>query len=874
MKTKYALSLFIAATVVVMVNFLTPIVCLAMPGEGTDPDTGLNTQQQTWARDSKIQQLMAELQAHLADKNPADNSTMFQIMGQLFEYLVAKTNEPQTTAPAAQAAGQAQANAAGNAAGDVARDQAIQSIDYASRFLKNFTTEKGNKWNSLRDNIFVPIALLLILPGAVLTQVKCIIAAGSPVIQQSNPFEGIQRSIIAVFLIPGTYLIVNYGIDFANSIQYTIATEYTRLFGTNMYRDAICAEIRAFGVRYISENDGSLNTPPADQNPTSNGNFSAAEAKLWGKLVDPCTGLKRVPRNRDDASMPASSIAARLMMNASNAGINTSWAILCAFQMAFFYYLYFVGPIMAALWVWPLKTFRDAFPSWVEGVVTLCFWSLFWHTTILLMACFKGTDETGLFVMTALNFLATACVKNAFDFAGLVRAAGQKVSDLIEKGNQGSGGGGGGAGGQSANQSQGKGNSQFVSQQQVSAYQGHGSTNKYQDKDGDGKVDGVWDSNTGSYAPPPPGQDMYLLSPSYSSGSGSAIPPDITPPPPTNGAPQVMINQDSELAYYNATTNQYDVPKVLDQNNGQMVAQFKVDENGRVAEWTGKGYEVPQTIDRESKASIDKYLIKDGALEQWDQASDTYKPMATLAPAATAPPVADPQPTYPRTSVSSQIGDAFFPIMHYPLSAKLRDADAPNEELEFDHEKANAWELMEFAVQKLKEQESQTPKNTNTQPSSMMVPQLEKDTNMSNQDQIDDISDLRLNAQKDWAVAPPPLTFSPPEQSTIQPLEINSQTIEAIKQTVPIVNLEAEIEKLFQRMTSSSNVSTQGLFVSRDNDDAYKPAAHVSTFAPRSAEELLASSDDDDNQSALARALGRAFIPASTESTNRNDGLW
>ncbi len=88
--------------------------------------------------------------------------------------------------------------------------------------------------------------------------------------------------------------------------------------------------------------------------------------------------------------MPASSIAARLMMNASNAGITTAWSILCAFQMAFFYYLYFIGPIMAALWVWPMKQLRDAFPSWVEGVVTLCFWSLFWHTTILLMACFKG----------------------------------------------------------------------------------------------------------------------------------------------------------------------------------------------------------------------------------------------------------------------------------------------------------------------------------------------------------------------------------------------------------------------------------------------------------------------------------------------------
>ena len=33
--------------------------------------------------------------------------------------------------------------------------------------------------------------------------------------------------------------------------------------------------------------------------------------------------------------------------------------------------------VMAALWVYPSKQLRDAFPSWCEGVVILCFWSFF-----------------------------------------------------------------------------------------------------------------------------------------------------------------------------------------------------------------------------------------------------------------------------------------------------------------------------------------------------------------------------------------------------------------------------------------------------------------------------------------------------------------
>ncbi len=103
------------------------------------------------------------------------------------------------------------------------------------------------------------------------------------------------------------------------------------------------------------------------------------------------------------------------------------------FQTAFFYYLFFVGPVFAGLWVWLMKVFRDSFGTWVEGVITLCFWSFFWTTTILLIACFKGTDDTGIFMITALNFLATGSVKHAFDFSGLVKAAGMKAAEIGEK---------------------------------------------------------------------------------------------------------------------------------------------------------------------------------------------------------------------------------------------------------------------------------------------------------------------------------------------------------------------------------------------------------------------------------------------------------
>src|SRR5262249_46519304 len=73
--------------------------------------------------------------------------------------------------------------------------------------------------------VFVPLAILFLLPGAVITQVKGQVAAAFNLKadDSSSPFEGILRSIVAIFLIPSTQLIVSYSIDVGNSMAHEVS---------------------------------------------------------------------------------------------------------------------------------------------------------------------------------------------------------------------------------------------------------------------------------------------------------------------------------------------------------------------------------------------------------------------------------------------------------------------------------------------------------------------------------------------------------------------------------------------------------------------------------------------------------------------------
>lgn len=392
-------------------------------------------------------------------KNYLGNIVAGSLMTRSLQYPVNAANQAR-----AQAVGQSQAMT--NAMGDMSKAQAASAIGYCSSYLQNFTTDDGNRWNKIRNGLFVPIAILLLLPGAVLTQVRAMVVAGNPVLSDPtkgdvNPLEGLLRSVVAIFLIPATYLVVNYGIDFSNSIVDSIAQTYQSIMGSNMYQDALGTEVNAFNVRTPKQNQNAGAVREWPQQPITG--ITSVENALF-RTLDPVTN-QPIPGKTDEA-MPAAAVAARQLSFGANAGLTAAWNILCAFQMAYLGYLFFVGPIAAALWVWPMSNLRAAFPNWVEGVITLCFWSLFWNTAILLMACFKGSQESTTVITTALNFLATASVKYAFDFSNLVKAAGQQAgSKAMEGANGGKNGGSSGKG------SQGKAGSNTAGQGNTAATQ-------------------------------------------------------------------------------------------------------------------------------------------------------------------------------------------------------------------------------------------------------------------------------------------------------------------------------------------------------------------------------------------------------------------
>lgn len=332
--------------------------------------------------------------------------------------------------------GTSQVQDSSNSFANIIRQQSASAIDYVSCTIVNFTTEKGNKWNKIRDQLFMPMAILLLLPGAMLAQVKVIVASGMPIGgADSSPFEGIVRSIVAIFLIPATYLVVNYSVDLNNSLTVTISDNYTRIFGSNMYKDALCMVIKAFPLRQSHENRNGIykEVVPWEDGSGEGGTPAAGleQRSLKVKLEDPCSGEFKTDPDRADEQAPFISVGQRFFTNMSNAVLAMTWNVLCAFQVVFLMYLWLVGPVIAALWVYPHDTLRGAFPGWVEGVVTLAFWGLFWNTTVLLMACFKGCDSTGSIICSALLFLSIQSVKSAFDFAGLVKEAGAQVAGAM-----------------------------------------------------------------------------------------------------------------------------------------------------------------------------------------------------------------------------------------------------------------------------------------------------------------------------------------------------------------------------------------------------------------------------------------------------------
>lgn len=267
-------------------------------------------------------------------------------------------------------------------------------------------------------NVYLPMAILLLLPGAVMTQVKSLVSGGLLNNQNDedavSPFTGILRSIIAIFLIPATQLIVSYSIDVGNSLQFEVARHinYLNIF---MWGDE-----QVF--RAPVENQISQILP-------------ANAFKVLGKMSQ---GPEKESGN--ESQSPAT-IMLQTMVNSAADSAAFGLIILCAFQIAMGCYLLLMGPIAAAFYAWPGSTgslFTRIFANWVDATINVSLWRFWWCIVLLCidtrLGWISGLDiYTEWEMLMFLSFLTILCYVpfNPFDYK-----AGEMVSQIMSKSDQ------------------------------------------------------------------------------------------------------------------------------------------------------------------------------------------------------------------------------------------------------------------------------------------------------------------------------------------------------------------------------------------------------------------------------------------------------
>lgn len=265
--------------------------------------------------------------------------------------------------------------------------------------------------------VFVPLAILFLLPGAVMTQVKSQIVQGFKLNaeDQSSPFEGILRSVIAVFLIPATQLIVSYSIDVGNSMAYSVKDwvdlqlvfDWSRELTYNTPIDKNNNAITATGA--ARNNRGQQ--PGGGQNGNGGGFFGGISSflgsipfvggalqsgfnSLAGFLGASGEGLGSDTPEQQTVYENQSwlSSAMQVAFNMATYLFSSAVIVLGAYQLVFVCYLFLLGPLAAAFFAWPRiqaqssqKLFTDVFSNWVNAVIVVSLWRFYWMVLLAIM---------------------------------------------------------------------------------------------------------------------------------------------------------------------------------------------------------------------------------------------------------------------------------------------------------------------------------------------------------------------------------------------------------------------------------------------------------------------------------------------------------
>jgi len=323
----------------------------------------------------------------------------------------------QPSYPSEQAAFQGKMQQAERASGQAAQNSFGSSQTVVRQSLINVANEQAaspmspgsqNKtlpqaiWmvQQLFRSVFLPMAILLVLPGAVITQGKGLVQAAfshasTPPEDAMTPFVGILRSLIAIFMIPATQLIISYSIDIGNSMTYEVQN-----FIDN-------SAITSWSTQQTVGN------PPADM----------------------------AQEQEQEQSESGGSAMTGSVFNEVNMLLNYGLTVLIAYQIVMMCYLFLMGPIAAAFFAWPAgigSLFKTVLGNWIDAVTNLALWRFWWCVILLCMSTrihwlqemgqYNPQDPWEKAVYTAFMVMLTYVPFNPFDFR-----PGDLVDTLLQK---------------------------------------------------------------------------------------------------------------------------------------------------------------------------------------------------------------------------------------------------------------------------------------------------------------------------------------------------------------------------------------------------------------------------------------------------------
>lgn len=280
---------------------------------------------------------------------------------------------------------------------NVANEAAGGGIGHSSQPWRPLSQAIGMVQHMFR-HCYLPMALLLLLPGAVLLHLKnmCTSFANPDEDFQGGPWGHILRAMIALFLVPSTQLIMSYSIDVGNSMTYTVAQQ-----------------------------------------------FSPMEIVTWAQGMQQAREAAGQPQERLDPQ-PFKEQMWQMAAGIINMSLGYGLLILAAFQLALSCYLLLLGPIAAAFYSWPGsvgKLFKPIFINWVNGVVVLSLWRFWWVLiTFVMVTRIHWLSEIGEYQPNteweALMLCCFLVMMMYVPFAPFDCRPGDMVDKLLEKGKE------------------------------------------------------------------------------------------------------------------------------------------------------------------------------------------------------------------------------------------------------------------------------------------------------------------------------------------------------------------------------------------------------------------------------------------------------